>query len=102
MKFYIISGEASGDMHGSNLMHEIKLHDKNAVFRCWGGDLMQSSGGVLVKHYRELAFMGFWEVLLNIFSIFKNLRLYKRDISEYNPDALILIDYPGFNLIIAR
>jgi len=104
LKFYIISGEASGDLHGSNLMKEIKLLDNDAVFRCWGGDLMQKQigGGMLVKHYRDLAFMGFWEVLLNIITIFKNIRFCKRDIAEYKPDALILIDYPGFNLRIAK
>ncbi|MFH1319838.1 MAG: lipid-A-disaccharide synthase [Bacteroidota bacterium] len=109
MRYYIISGEASGDLHGSNLMKEIKLLDSDAVFRCWGGDLMQQqlgnqkeSSGVLVKHYRELAFMGFGEVLLNIRTILRNINFCKKDINEFQPHALILIDYPGFNLRIAK
>ncbi|MBT4776563.1 MAG: lipid-A-disaccharide synthase, partial [Crocinitomicaceae bacterium] len=92
MKYYLISGEASGDLHGSNLMAALKKIDTNAEFRFWGGDLMVEQGGDLVKHFRELAFMGFVEVLLNIRTILKNLKFCKRDILAYNPDALILID----------
>lgn len=102
MKYYIIAGEASGDLHGSNLIKELKKLDGTADIRCWGGDLMQQAGGNLVKHYRELAFMGFIEVLMNIRTIFKNLRFCKEDILQYKPDALILVDYPGFNLRIAE
>lgn len=102
MKYYIIAGEASGDLHGSNLIKEIKKLDANADIRCWGGDKMQAAGAALVKHYRELAFMGFTEVLMNLRTIFKNLTFCKQDILQYKPDALILIDYPGFNLRIAR
>ena len=101
MKYYIISGEASGDLHGSNLMRSLSAKDKEAEFRCWGGDLMEKEGGTLVKHYRDLAFMGFLEVLGNINTIRKNFTLCKKDISSYKPDVLILIDYPGFNLRIA-
>ena len=101
MKYYIIAGEASGGLHASNLMKEIKKQDVEAEFRCWGGDLMQAEGATLVKHYRELAFMGFVEVLANISTIMRNLKLCKKDISAYQPDALILVDYPGFNLRIA-
>lgn len=102
MKYYIIAGEASGDLHGSNLMKEIKKLDQQAAIRCWGGDLMQQAGGDLVKHYRELAFMGFVEVAKNLRTIFKNLKFCKEDILKYKPDTLILIDYPGFNLRIAK
>lgn len=102
MKYYIISGEASGDLHGSNLMKEIKTNDSKAEFRYWGGDLMKKEGGALVKHYKELAFMGFIEVLFNIFQIIKNLKLCKADIISFSPDVIILIDYPGFNLRIAK
>ena len=102
MKYYIISGEASGDLHGSNLMKALIEKDSNAEIRFWGGDLMQKVGGTLVKHYRELAFMGFAEVLLNISTIFKNIKFCKQDILNYKPDILILIDYPGFNLRIAE
>ncbi len=102
MKYYIIAGEASGDLHGSNLIREIKKLDDNAVIRCWGGDKMQAAGGELVKHYRDLAFMGFTEVLKNLGTIFKNLSFCKEDISLFKPDALILVDYPGFNLRIAK
>ncbi len=102
MKYYIIAGEASGDLHASNLMKEINLRDKNAHFRCWGGDMMQEQGGILVKHYRDLAFMGFIEVLLNLRTILKNLKLCKKDILQYHPDVLILVDYPGFNLRMAE
>ena len=102
MKYYIISGEASGDLHGSNLMKALLKKDKGAEIRFWGGDLMQEVGGTLVKHYRELAFMGFAEVLLNIRTIFKNIKFCKQDILNYKPDILILIDYPGFNMRIAE
>src|SRR6188768_914922 len=102
MKYYIIAGEASGDLHGSNLIKELKKLDASAVIRCWGGDKMQQAGGQLVKHYRELAFMGFWEVIKNIFTILRNLKFCKKDIEQFQPDTLILIDYPGFNLRIAK
>lgn len=102
MKYYIIAGEASGDLHGSNLIKEIKKQDSAAVIRCWGGDKMQASGGELVKHYRDLAFMGFAEVLMNLRTILRNLRFCKEDILQFGPDALILVDYPGFNLRIAK
>jgi lipid-A-disaccharide synthase len=102
MKYYIIAGEASGDLHGSNLIKELKKLDASATIRCWGGDKMQQAGGELVKHYRELAFMGFWEVIKNIFTILRNLKFCKKDIEEFQPDTLILIDYPGFNLRIAK
>lgn len=102
MKYYIIAGEASGDLHASNLMKELKVLDVNAHFRCWGGDLMQAQGGNIVKHYRELAFMGFTEVLMNLRTIFDNIKFCKKDILENRPDVLILVDYPGFNLRIAE
>jgi len=102
MKYYIIAGEASGDLHGSNLIKELKKLDESAVIRCWGGDKMQQAGGELVKHYRDLAFMGFWEVIKNIFTILRNLKFCKKDIEQFQPDTLILIDYPGFNLRIAK
>ncbi len=101
-KYYIIAGEASGDLHGANLIKEIKKLDSGAEFRCWGGDLMQEEGVKLVKHYRDLAFMGFLEVIKNIRTIFKNMRFCKEDIIKYKPDAVIFIDYPGFNLRIAE
>ncbi len=101
MKYYIIAGEASGDLHGSNLIKELKLLDTAADIRCWGGDKMQAAGATLVKHYSALAFMGFIEVLKNLRTIFKNLADCKADITQYQPDALVLIDYPGFNLRIA-
>lgn len=102
MRYYIISGEASGDLHASNLMKELNKLDDKAEFRFWGGDRMQTQGGTLVKHYRDLAFMGFVEVLLNIRTILKNMRFCKQDIDTYKPDVLILVDYPGFNLRIAE
>lgn len=102
MKYYIIAGEASGDLHGSNLIKELKKLDQSANIRCWGGDLMQQAGGNLVKHYRELAFMGFIEVVSNLRTIFRNLKFCKEDILAFKPDTLILIDYPGFNLRIAK
>ncbi|HEY4149544.1 MAG TPA: lipid-A-disaccharide synthase [Chitinophagaceae bacterium] len=102
MRYYIIAGEASGDLHGSNLIKELKKRDRTATLRCWGGDLMQQAGAELVKHYRELAFMGFTEVIKNLPTILGNLRFCKEDILLFKPDALILIDYPGFNLRIAE
>ena len=102
MKYYIIAGEASGDLHGSNLVKELQKLDQRAGVRCWGGDLMEATGATLVKHYRDLAFMGFIEVIRNISTIFKNLGFCKKDILAYNPDVLILVDYPGFNLPIAK
>lgn len=102
MKYYLIAGEASGDLHASNLMKELKKKDGTAEFRFWGGDLMQDVGGELVKHYRDLAFMGFLEVVANLKTILGNIKFCKNDILEYKPDALILIDYPGFNLRIAE
>lgn len=102
MKYYIIAGEASGDLHASNLMKELKKKDPSAEFRCWGGDLMEEQGGVIVKHYRELAFMGFIEVIANLSTIFKNIKFCKADVLDYKPDSVILVDYPGFNLRIAE
>jgi lipid-A-disaccharide synthase len=102
MKYYVIAGEASGDLHGSNLIKELKRLDENAQFRCWGGGLMEAAGGTIVKHYRELAFMGFAEVIKNLPAILNNIKFCKEDIKTFNPDVLILIDYPGFNLRIAR
>ena len=102
MKYYIIAGEASGDLHASNLMNALKELDSKAIFRFWGGDLMSKQGGVLVKHYRDLAFMGFVEVILHLPTIIRNLSYCKKDLLEFKPDVLILIDYPGFNLRIAK
>jgi lipid-A-disaccharide synthase len=102
MKYYIITGEASGALHASNLMKWLKNFDSEAKFRYWGGDKMEEHGGELVKHYRDLAFMGFVEVALNLRTILGNIRFCKQDILKYKPDALILIDYPGFNLRIAE
>ncbi|MET6991366.1 lipid-A-disaccharide synthase [Sediminicola arcticus] len=102
MKYYIIAGEASGDLHGSNLIKALKKKDTNIEVRCWGGDLMQNAGGDLVKHYKEMAFMGFLEVLSNINTIFKNIKFCKVDILKFKPDELIFIDYSGFNLRIAK
>lgn len=102
MKYYLIAGEASGDLHASRLMRAIKEKDSLAVFRFFGGDLMADVGGARVKHYKELAYMGFIPVLLHLKTIFRNMALCKRDIVEFDPDVLILIDYPGFNLSIAK
>ncbi len=102
MKYYIIAGEASGDLHGSNLIKEIQKLDANADIRCWGGDKMQATGAKLVKHYKELAFMGFVEVIKNLPAILKNIKFCKTDISSFNPDVIIFIDYPGFNLRMAK
>jgi lipid-A-disaccharide synthase len=102
MKYYIIAGEASGDLHASNLIREIKKLDNEALFRAWGGDRMKEAGAVLVTHYHDLAFMGFTEVLLHLHVILKNISRCKKDLLLYNPDALILIDYPGFNMRMAE
>lgn len=102
MKYYIIAGEASGDLHGSNLMKALYEEDSQADIRFWGGDLMQSVGGTLVKHYRELAFMGFAEVVLNLKTILNNITICKQDIEQFQPDVLVFIDYPGFNMRIAK
>lgn len=102
MRYYVIAGEASGDMHVANLMKELKRRDISAVFRCWGGDRMRDAGGEIVKHYRELAFMGFTEVIMNLRTILQNISFCKKDILQWKPDVVILIDYPGFNLRIAE
>ncbi len=102
MKYYIIAGEASGDLHASNLMKALQEKDTHAEFRFWGGDLMEAVGGDLVKHYRDLAFMGFTEVLMNLQTILNNIKFCKQDILNYQPDILILVDYPGFNMRIAE
>ena len=102
MKYYIISGEASGDLHGSNLMKAIIRQDPEAEIRFWGGDLMQSVGGTMVKHIKDLAIMGFVEVVAHLRTVLNNLKFCKQDILNYNPDAVIFIDYPGFNLKIAK
>lgn len=101
MKYYLIAGERSGDLHGANLMKGIREHDPAAEFRAWGGDLMQAQGATLVMHYTKMAFMGFWEVLKNLRTIQSFLKKCKQDLREYQPDAVILIDYPGFNLRMA-
>ena len=102
MKYYLIAGEASGDLHASRLMQELKRQDGEAQFRFYGGDEMKAAGGTMVKHYRELAYMGFIPVLLHLPTILKNMRQAKRDIRAWQPDAVILVDYPGFNLSIAK
>ncbi|MBO0321455.1 lipid-A-disaccharide synthase [Muricauda sp. CAU 1633] len=102
MKYYIIAGEASGDLHGSNLIKGLKAEDPSAEIRCWGGDLMQQAGGELAKHYKDMAFMGFLEVIANIPTIFKNIAFCKEDIKKFNPDVVIFIDFSGFNLRIAK
>ena len=102
MKYYIIAGEASGDLHGSNLMKALYKEDANAEIRFWGGDLMQNVGGTLVKHYRELSFMGFIEVVFNLKTILNNIKICKKDILQFQPDVIIFIDYPGFNMRIAK
>lgn len=101
MKYYIIAGEASGDLHGSNLIKALRTEDPEAVIRCWGGDLMEKAGGTLVTHYKELAFMGFSEVIGNLRKIFKNIAFCKEDIANFQPDVVIFIDFSGFNLRIA-
>lgn len=102
MRYYIIAGEASGDLHGSNLIKALHKQDNNADIRCWGGDRMQEAGATVVKHYRDLAFMGFVEVIANLRTILRNIDFCKKDILQYKPDVLVLIDYPGFNLRIAE
>ena len=102
MKYYLIAGEASGDLHASHLMQQLQQQDAEAEFRFFGGDMMAAVGGTRVKHYRELASMGFLPVLLHLRTILKNMRFCKQDIAQWQPDVLILVDYPGFNLDIAR
>lgn len=102
MKYYLIAGEASGDLHASNLMRALQQEDASAEFRFFGGDLMASCGGTLVKHYRDMAYMGFIPVLMNLDKVLANMRLCKQDIAAFRPDVVILIDYPGFNLKIAK
>lgn len=102
MKYYIIAGEASGDLHGANLLKALFKDDPNAEVRFWGGDLMEQVGGTLVKHYKDLAFMGFVEVVANLRTILKNISFCKKDITAFNPDVIIFIDYPGFNMQIAK
>ncbi len=102
MRYFIVSGEASGDLHGSNLVRELIKHDSEADIVCWGGDLMQKEGARVLMHYRDLAIMGFWEVLINLRTIRNNLKLCKQQLLDYKPDVVILIDYPGFNLRIAE
>lgn len=102
MKYYIIVGEASGDLHASHLMQSLKSKDSQADFRYFGGDLMAAVGGTRVKHFKELAYMGFVPVLLHLRTIFKNMAMCKKDIVAWKPDVVILVDYPGFNLNIAR
>jgi len=102
MRYYVIAGEASGDLHGGNLISALNKKDQQADIRCWGGDKMEAAGAKLVKHYRDLAFMGFVEVLANLHTILRNIDFCKKDILAYKPDVLVLIDYPGFNLRIAE
>lgn len=102
MKYYLVAGEASGDLHGSNLMKALKKRDQEAEFRFWGGDLMQAVGGEMIKHYRDMAFMGFIEVAMHLRQVLNNIKVCEIDILMYEPDVLILIDYPGFNLRIAE
>lgn len=102
MKYYIIAGEASGDLHGSNLIKAIKQKDALAYIQCWGGDLMQAAGGTVVKHYKDLAFMGFIEVVKNLPTILANFKFCRQDVQKFAPDVVILIDYPGFNLRMAK
>lgn len=102
MRYYLIVGEASGDLHASHLMRELKLKDDKAEFRFFGGDLMKAQGGTLVRHYKDLAYMGFIPVLLHLKTILRNMAMCKRDIVDWQPDVLILVDYPGFNLSVAE
>jgi lipid-A-disaccharide synthase len=102
LKYYIIAGEASGDLHGSNLIKELKKLDRNSSFRCWGGDLMNEQTNNLAKHHKDYSYMGFLEVFLNLYTIIKNISFCKSDILKYNPDIIIYIDFPGFNLRIAE
>jgi len=102
MRYYIIAGEASGDLHGSNLIKALHQKDPNANIRCWGGDMMEQAGATLVKHYRDLAFMGFVEVIKHLGTIFDNIKFCKSDISAFKPDVVVFVDYPGFNMRIAE
>jgi lipid-A-disaccharide synthase len=102
MRYFIIAGEQSGDLHGSNLVKELFIADKNAEIFCWGGDLMESAGAILLVHYRKMAFMGFSAVIMNLGALSENFKLCKQHIIEYKPDVIIFIDYPGFNLRIAE
>lgn len=102
MRYYIIAGEASGDLHGGNLIRALRERDPQAEIRCWGGDLMEAAGATLVKHYRDLAFMGFVEVVANLPTILRNMRFCKQDILDFRPDVVIFIDYPGFNIPISK
>lgn len=102
MRYYIIAGEASGDLHGGNLVRALHAQDGKAEIRAWGGDKMEAAGATIVKHYRDLAFMGFVEVIRHLGTIMKNITFCKEDIAAFRPDVLVLIDYPGFNLRIAR
>lgn len=102
MRYFLIAGEASGDLHGANLVRELRTLDQEAELSCWGGDLMEAEGAILLKHYSSMAFMGVWEVIKNLSSIRKNLKKCKSDIVNFKPDVVILIDYPGFNLRMAK
>jgi len=102
MNYYIIAGEASGDLQASLLIRELKITDKDAQFRCFGGNLMEAEGAEIIKHYKGLAFMGVEDVLMNLKTIFRNIAFCKEDIKAYRPDVLILVDYPGFNMKIAK
>ena len=102
MKYFLIAGEASGDLHGSNLIASLKKKDPNADFQCFGGDLMEAQGANVLKHYKELAFMGFIPVLLNLRTILRNMKVCQQAILDYQPDVVILIDYLGFHLKIAK
>lgn len=102
MRYYVIAGEASGDLHGSNLLRSIKRLDPEAEFRCWGGDLMAAAGATIVKHYRDLAFMGFAEVVANLRTILRNMDFCRKDMTSYRPDVVVFIDYPGFNIPMAE
>ena len=102
LRIALCAGEASGDLHGSNLIKEIRKLDADAEIRAWGGDLMKAANADVVKHYRDLAFMGFAEVLKNLSTILDNIKFCKKDIAQFQPDVLVLIDYPGFNLRIAK
>ena len=102
MRYYIIAGEASGDLHGSNLIKEIKKLDSDSEFRCWGGDLLKEQSNNLVRHYKDYSYMGFYEVFMNLKTIVNNISFCKKDILKYNPDAIIYVDFPGFNMRIAK
>ena len=102
MKYYIVAGEASGDLHASNLIKAIKTQDPGAQFRGCGGDLMRNAGAELLMHYKEMAFMGFWEVFVHLSEVLGNIKHCKTDILDWSPDVLVLVDYPGFNLRVAQ